>query len=213
MPIFMIIALLFMVMVQIQVFEIAFIKLGLTPQTTLAILVATLLGSGINIPLFSLKSTLTGHWIQRPFHKPFWEIIRPAREGRVIIAMNVGGCVIPVALSFYFLSLHLVSLVNIGIGLLAVTALSYKLSQPVPGVGIGMPVLIAPAVSSLIALLLDPEHAAHLAYISGVLGVLFGADILNIHKVRELGTPIASIGGAGTFDGIFLTGILAALIA
>jgi hypothetical protein len=31
--------------------------------------------------------------------------------------------------------------------------------------------------------------------------------------VQGLGAPIASIGGAGTFDGIFLTGILAVLIA
>jgi uncharacterized membrane protein len=28
-----------------------------------------------------------------------------------------------------------------------------------------------------------------------------------------MGAPVASIGGAGTFDGIFLTGILAVLIA
>jgi uncharacterized membrane protein len=31
--------------------------------------------------------------------------------------------------------------------------------------------------------------------------------------VHGLGAPVASIGGAGTFDGIFLTGILAVLLA
>jgi uncharacterized membrane protein len=30
--------------------------------------------------------------------------------------------------------------------------------------------------------------------------------------VQGLGAPVASIGGAGTFDGIFLTGVLAVLL-
>ena len=46
-----------------------------------------------------------------------------------------------------------------------------------------------------------------------VLGTLIGADLSNLDKVAGLGAPVASIGGAGTFDGIFLTGILAVLIA
>ena len=76
-----------------------------------------------------------------------------------------------------------------------------------------MPILIAPIVSVMLALLLDQEHAAHLAYISGVLGVLIGADVLRIKSVASLGVPVASIGGAGTFDGIFMTGVIAALLA
>jgi uncharacterized membrane protein len=45
------------------------------------------------------------------------------------------------------------------------------------------------------------------------LGTLIGADILNLPKVQGLAVPVASIGGAGTFDGIFLTGIIAVLLA
>ena len=55
--------------------------------------------------------------------------------------------------------------------------------------------------------------AAPLAYIAGSLGTLIGADLSNLGRVRGLGAPVASIGGAGTFDGIFLTGILAVLLA
>jgi uncharacterized membrane protein len=36
---------------------------------------------------------------------------------------------------------------------------------------------------------------------------------MNLDKIQGLGAPIASIGGAGTFDGIFLTGIIAVLLA
>ena len=35
---------------------------------------------------------------------------------------------------------------------------------------------------------------------------------LPVGKLQGLGAPVASIGGAGTFDGIFLTGILAVLL-
>ena len=76
-----------------------------------------------------------------------------------------------------------------------------------------MPIFMAPLASALLALALDPEHAAPLAYISGVFGVLIGADILRLNTIAGLGTPVAAIGGAGTFDGIFMTGIIAALLA
>jgi len=76
-----------------------------------------------------------------------------------------------------------------------------------------MPIFLAPLTSAILALIIDPAHAAQLAYISGVLGVLIGADILQLKAIEDLGAPIASIGGAGTFDGIFMTGIIAVLLA
>jgi uncharacterized membrane protein len=54
---------------------------------------------------------------------------------------------------------------------------------------------------------------AGLAYAGGTLGTLLGADLTNLHKVRRLGAPLISIGGAGTFDGVFITGIVAVLLA
>ena len=43
-------------------------------------------------------------------------------------------------------------------------------------------------------------------------GVLPCAFILQPRKIRHMGVRIASIGGAGTFDGVFLTGIIAVLL-
>jgi uncharacterized membrane protein len=82
-----------------------------------------------------------------------------------------------------------------------------------PGIGIGMPIFIAPISAAMVALFLSPEQSPVLAYISGTLGVLLGADLLRLKDIRSLGTPVASIGGAGTFDGIFITGIVAVLLA
>jgi len=68
-------------------------------------------------------------------------------------------------------------------------------------------------VAATTALLLSRKSAPALAYVTGSLGTLIGADLLNLDKIQGLGAPVASIGGAGTFDGIFLTGILAVLLA
>jgi uncharacterized membrane protein len=67
--------------------------------------------------------------------------------------------------------------------------------------------------AAVVPLLLSLRQSAPLTYISGSLGTLIGADLLNLDKVQGLGAPVVSIGGAGTFDGIFLTGVLAVLFA
>jgi len=76
-----------------------------------------------------------------------------------------------------------------------------------------VPIFIPPLIAAGSALLLAPQASPSLAYIAGSLGTLIGADLLNLRKIRGLGAPLASIGGSGTFDGIFLTGILAVLLA
>lgn len=87
------------------------------------------------------------------------------------------------------------------------------MATPVPGLGIAEPALVPPLVTAGVALLLSRKYAPLLAYVGGSLGTLIGADLLNIDKIQGLGAPVASIGGAGTFDGIFLTAIVAVLLA
>lgn len=211
--IFLLASLFVILLVQIHLFEIAFSKLGLTPETTMLLVFATLVGSGINLRLFDLNVKQTGHLVELPSQKRIWELFQPAKHGKVVVAVNVGGCIIPVMLCIYFISLNIIEPISLLIALLSVTLLSHQCSQIIPNRGIGMPVFIAPLFAAMLALMLDPEHAAQLAYVSGVLGVLIGADILRINEIGNLDAPIASIGGAGTFDGIFLTGIIAVLLA
>ena len=61
--------------------------------------------------------------------------------------------------------------------------------------------------------LLAQIYAPVIAYVSGTLGTLIGADLLHLRQISKLNAPVVSIGGAGTFDGIFLTGILAVLLS
>ena len=115
-------------------------------------------------------------------------------------------------------SLHLMRRIDLPpaevlLAIAAVSGVAYGFSRPIPRLGVAMPVFVAPLTAALAAVLIDVEHSAALAYISGTLGVLIGADLLRLPDIRRLGAPIASIGGAGTFDGIFITGIVAALLA
>src|SRR5258708_22873344 len=98
-----------------------------------------------------------------------------------------------------------------GTGVIAVV--SHSMATPVPGIGIAVPVFAPVVITAIIAFILSREYAAPLAYIGGSMGTLIGADLLNLHKIGDLGAPVASIGGAGTFDGPFLTRIPAVLLA
>lgn len=198
--------------IQIGLLSFAFEKLGLPPSLGLMVLLLSLLGSAINLPITRIKRTMPSRDISLP---TFWGVLRiPIHpvHNETLISVNLGGCLIPVALSFYLFTQSNVTFSNTMSGIAIIAVLSYYFSRPIPGVGIGMPILIAPVCAAMVGLILSPDQSAPLAYISGTLGVLIGADLLHLKEIPRLGAPIASIGGAGTFDGIFITGIVAALL-
>jgi uncharacterized membrane protein len=94
-----------------------------------------------------------------------------------------------------------------------VALVTHQVARPIPGVGIAVPLFIPPLVAAAAAMLLSSNLAPPIAYVAGTMGTLIGADLLNLGRLKELRAPMVSIGGAGTFDGIFLTGIIAALLA
>lgn len=200
-------------LVQIGVLTVAFDKLGLSQSSAFLLLFASLIGSVINLPLFSIKAEpLNIETVAEPFR----ELVRHNLQrfkGRTLIAVNVGGCLIPLSFSFYLMGNTAVHIMDALLGAVMVAAVCRAVSRPVPGFGITLPIFIAPLTAAMTALLLDSEHSAPLAYVSGTLGVLIGADLLRLDSIRKMGSPIASIGGAGSFDGIFLTGLVAVLLA
>ena len=186
-------------------------KLGLTTGHAFLLLFGSLMGSAINIPLYTMVSVLP----REPMEPVSYGLLRLPRQpftGRTLITINVGGAVIPVVFSLYLLAHSGLNFFEVLLAIALVTIISYRFSRPLAGLGIGMPILIAPLAAAVIALIINPEQSPPLAYISGTLGVLVGADLMRLKDVRTLGTPLASIGGAGTFDGIFITGIIAVLL-
>jgi uncharacterized membrane protein len=187
-------------------------RLGLSRRAALLLLFTALVGSGINIPLIQLPAQrVVGPAIVNFFGMQY-VVPKVVERGGTVIAVNVGGAVIPVLLALRLIRQHGISrrlLLVLGL----VTVLMYHLAQPVPGVGIALPPILPSVATAVIALLLDRRAAPKTAFIAGTLGTLLGADVFNLGRIRELGAPVASIGGAGTFDGVFMVGIVAVLLA
>ncbi len=188
----------------------AFAKLGIPPGIAYLLFFLSLLGSTINIPLKETGKNAGMDEID------LWGIkYRIPQTGKTIIAINFGGAIIPLGISFYEI-LRVLSMnehllfIKIIIAVLISSIICHIFAKPVKGVGIAMPFLIPPIVAAFLGISMGGNPAV-VAYISGTLGTLIGADILNLHKIRDAG-GMASIGGAGTFDGIFLAGIIAVLL-
>jgi uncharacterized membrane protein len=200
-------------LVQFGLFAWAFTRLGIPPEYLFSFLFLCIVGSMINIPIRKIR--LEGDPEE-------WEIIsfygmrfRPppwSNRREMVLAVNLGGAILPASLSIYLLS-HAENPIRMLLSLAIVSYIVYRMARPIRGVGIATPMFIPPIVAALTAVLINPQWTAPTAYVAGTLGTLIGADILHLDKLKHLNAPVASIGGAGTFDGIFLTGILAVLLA
>ena len=199
-------------LLQIGLLSRAYLALGLDPRVATLALFGSLLGSYINLPLLHLpEERIVSREVVEIFGVPFLAPVTAEWPG-TILAINVGGAVIPILLSVYLLMRYDLW----GLGALATAIVAFvvhRLATPVPGLGISVPTFAPPLLAAVVALTLSRRFAAPLAYIGGSLGVLIGADLLNLGVLRSLGARVASIGGAGTFDGIFLTGVIAVLLA
>jgi uncharacterized membrane protein len=199
-------------LVQFEVISAAFERLGLSHQEAYTLLVGTLLGSLVNVPLFRMRATPPASGVpDRSLWTPF-RMPQPPFTGRTVIAINAGGCLIPVLFSTHLVIRGSLGAAEMLVAVAIVASIAYAFSRPVSGAGVALPIFVAPFTAALVATVLDYEQRAPLAYISGTLGVLLGADVLRLRDIRSMGAPMASIGGAGTFDGIFLAGLLAVLL-
>jgi uncharacterized membrane protein len=190
----------------------ASLSMGISEGALIAILGLSLLGSYINIPVAYLPGHRTVTAGEISFFGMTYIVPLVQQTRATVLAVNVGGAIIPVCLSLYLLLKHRLFLLG-AIGTAFVAVVCHFLAQPVPGFGIALPIFVPAVATAIIAVALTRRRAAPLAYISGSFGTLIGADLLNLGAVQSLGAPVASIGGAGTFDGIFVTGLLAVLYA
>jgi uncharacterized membrane protein len=200
------------VLIQVRALNYAYMRLGISSRGAMLLLLGSLLGSYFNIPVAVLpeQQVLSGQEVDA-FGIRYLVPVVVDWPGTVV-ALNAGGAIIPGFMSFYLLAKNRLWVLG-SVAVICVAAVCHMLARPIPGIGIALPVFAPASVTAIVALLLSRKQAAPLAYIGGSLGVLVGADLLNLNKLADIGAPIMSIGGAGTFDGIFVTGVLAVLLA
>ena len=201
-----------LILIEINVLEYAYQKMGINQRYVFSLLMLSLLGSYVNIPIYQLPPEVVRSGGMVIFYGVPYVIPLVTQWPGTVIAVNLGGAVIPTILSIYLIMKNRLWFHSLA-GVTIAAVIFHHLAHPVPGLGIAVPVLVPAFVALAIALLFSWKHAPALAYIVGTLGTLIGADLANLEKIQGLGAPVASIGGAGTFDGIFLTGILAVLLA
>ena len=142
-----------------------------------------------------------------------------------LLAVNVGGALVPLSIA---------ALMTVAEGfapraqeLLAATAVTsalviavtYRSSKVVNGVGIVVPAFIPPLTALLASLVLTwplglQAYIPAISYTGSVYGTLIGADVLNLLTNGDsINAWLLSIGGAGTFDGIFMSGVLSMVLS
>lgn len=198
-------------------------SLGFSGWEIVFLILASVIGSFINIPVTRIAGVRNRAY---PFRDRFGRIYAVNDGPDTTVAVNVGGAVIPLLVVLYLVYYVLSSpsffptpfAVIFGgcAGILLVAGITHSVAKVVPGMGVTTPIFIPPLCALVCGLLFsfgDPLAAPPIAFASGTMGTLIGADLLNWRHLDKIGAPMVSIGGAGTFDGIFLSGILAAFLA
>jgi uncharacterized membrane protein len=199
-------------LVQLRILRYAYMRLGVGPGIALLLLFGSLIGSYFNIPVTMLPGTPVRSGEIVDFFGMRYVVPTVVRSSGTVLAVNIGGAVIPTLMSAYLVIRYQLWF-KAALAIIAIAFIIHGMATPVRGIGIAVPVFAPVIVTAILAFILSREYAPPLAYIGGSMGTLIGADLLNLDKISGLGAPVASIGGAGTFDGIFLTGILAVLLA
>lgn len=200
--------------------------LGLPPEAVGSFLFLSLIGSFFNIPFTEVRSRAPIYVLREvSFFGVTWRLPRVEMGVRkTIVTINVGGALAPILFSIYLLGWSIPACspdpfstyLKAFFVLVIVTLVVNRSSKLIRGLGIATPAFIPPvtvAFATLFVHVLSPLSCpTQIAYVGGTLGTLIGADLLNLHRISSLGAPIVSIGGAGTFDGVYTTGLVSVLL-
>src|SRR5258708_4650785 len=200
------------ILIQLRILRYAYMRLGVGPGMALFLLFGSLIGSYFNIPVTVLPGPPVRSGEIIDFFGMRYVVPLVTAWPGTVLAVDIGGAVIPAIMSTYLVVRYQLWLKAM-LATAVIAFVIHSMATPVPGVGIAVPVFVPVVATAILALILFREYAPPLAYIGGSMGTLIGADLLNLDKIGSLGAPVASIGGAATFDRIFLTGILAVLLA
>lgn len=209
----------------IEVMQTALQRLHLSAPVATLVVVCIFIGSMVNLPVYRFARDDVQPEIVMGL--VYWGMMAPQYRRlrrETIVAVNVGGCVVPVLVAGW----QVLHVARLGGGpLLALAgvcafniAVCYFAARPMPGIGIVMPAFVAPLAAVGATWLTcgfwdaaGTENLAPIAFTAGVAGPVVGADLLHLKDLLRTPVGMMSIGGAGTFDGIILSGVLAALLA
>jgi len=207
----------------------AFSKLGLTPAQGGLMFIAILVGRSVDLPVFTSDRLVV---VQKPramsfsmdeHGRPYIEEEASNEVRKQTFSVNVGGVIMPLLLSITFLvMLHLDGKADgvygwIAFAMVMVAGGCYAITRADPFTGLRVPLLMPALMTFLSVYFFVPQELRPVAaYVAGTMGTIMGGNLVPLLTPRvrnSVGTPNVSIGGAGTFGGVFVAGILAVLLA
>jgi len=227
---FMFVLLFLFVFLPVSIVAEAFSKLGLTPAQGVLIFIAILIGRGVNVPVYTSKRLVV---VPKPrslqftldeYGRPVQLDDEPGNEvKKQSFLLNLGGCIMPILLSLTFLiSLQFNGMDSsaygwIGFALVMVAGGCYAMAKADPYTGLRVPMFMPGLMTfASVYFFVPQEFRPVAAYVAGTIGTLIGGNLIPLFTPRirnAVGVPNVVIGGAGTFGGVFVAGILAVLLA
>jgi uncharacterized membrane protein len=199
----------------------AFIRLGFSWISALAVILLIIFGSFVNIPVYRIRRDVIRVSRNDTLGRDSGASRESSNVWDILVSCNLGGAVIPAGISAFLLYKAILftgnSLVfSVCAGIIMVAVVTFVSTRLVPGSGIHVPLLI-PGLTALLAGLILSDGtglaAAVTAFVGGTIGTLSGGNIVNLFRIGNLEIHKVSIGGPGTFGAVFICCILPALIA
>ena len=195
------------------------ITIGIQPSLALTLTLGSLLTSYVNVEVAEVTYYV-------PFN-PFMDLMKLfpipiiiQRVDKLFLEVNIGGAVIPMVVSIYLIITYLIHDLLILVSFLLSLAISsmviWRSARLIPGIGITLPTALPVFLTLIFTLISTAVLRANplaFSYSLGSLSTLVGADILNIRRVIRYMRGYVSIGGAGVFDGIYVTGLVSLILA
>jgi uncharacterized membrane protein len=134
---------------------------GISSNAAIFLLLATLIGSFFNIPIAELRPEHVMSDQVVDFFGMRYAVPVVSDWDGTVVAVNVGGAVIPTLMSIYLLAKRELWVKGV-VATAFVALVIHWLADPVPGLGIAVPVFLPVVVTAIIAMLLSREDAAPL---------------------------------------------------
>ena len=191
----------------------------ITPLSLFLLLLIMLLASRIEIPITQIRTKKPEHLTRDALALEdvygiavLNELVVEKRQAfDTIVTLNLGGFIIP-ALTLIYLLITQPDTSALEIMLIMIVAVSL-LAEMVSGIGIVVPDYIG-LISIPFALILAPQNAALVVFVSSVGGILIGSCTTFITFDREKkGSAYINLGGIGGFKAIYISTLIASLIS
>src|SRR5437867_12175040 len=149
-----------------RVLTYAYRKVGVRPRYAFAVMLVSLLVGHVSVPRYSVptRRLVSPHEVSM-FGRTYI-VPETTEEGATLVALNVGGALIPIPVSIYLLlRTRMYGRMLIRVALVAAGV--HSLSPIVPGMGIAVPIIAPPLVAAAVLLLLPLRAGPPTAYAPG----------------------------------------------